>query len=42
MAFFRRFAYDANSGQCVEFIYSGCGGNRNKFASLEECGLHCG
>ncbi|KAF8567654.1 hypothetical protein P879_07395 [Paragonimus westermani] len=42
LAFFRRFAYDADSEQCIEFIYGGCGGNKNKFASLEECESQCG
>uniref|UniRef100_A0A8C3Y0F2 BPTI/Kunitz inhibitor domain-containing protein n=1 Tax=Catharus ustulatus TaxID=91951 RepID=A0A8C3Y0F2_CATUS len=30
-ALFRRFFFNASSQQCEEFIYGGCGGNRNNF-----------
>ncbi|XP_042235106.1 kielin/chordin-like protein isoform X4 [Homarus americanus] len=37
-----RFAYNAESGQCEEFLYGGCQGNANRFLSLEECQQECG
>ncbi|CAG0912323.1 unnamed protein product [Notodromas monacha] len=36
-----RFHYDAVKGQCIHFWYSGCGGNQNRFQSLNECQKHC-
>ncbi|KAF8567107.1 hypothetical protein P879_09419 [Paragonimus westermani] len=36
------FAYDARSGECVPFDYSGCGGNANRFRSMDECMKQCG
>ncbi|VDN15404.1 unnamed protein product, partial [Dibothriocephalus latus] len=32
-----RYGYDARSGKCIEFIYSGCGGNANNFFTEEGC-----
>ncbi|XP_077525773.1 uncharacterized protein LOC144137707 [Haemaphysalis longicornis] len=29
--------FDAATGTCEEFLYGGCGGNANRFASLAEC-----
>ena len=37
-----RYYYDVTTGQCVEFTYSGCGGNRNNFRSQEACVRACG
>uniref|UniRef100_A0A7E4W9T4 Papilin n=1 Tax=Panagrellus redivivus TaxID=6233 RepID=A0A7E4W9T4_PANRE len=34
--------FDQTSKKCVEFIYSGCGGNDNKFATFDECDETCG
>ncbi|KAF8563344.1 hypothetical protein P879_10220 [Paragonimus westermani] len=36
-----RYAYDARSGECVEFVYGGCRGNGNRFDSKEECEDQC-
>ncbi|KAA3670754.1 uncharacterized protein DEA37_0006623 [Paragonimus westermani] len=36
------FAYDARSGECVPFVYSGCGGNAERFRSMDECMKQCG
>ncbi|KAF6775958.1 hypothetical protein AHF37_04543 [Paragonimus kellicotti] len=36
------FAYDAQAGECVPFDYSGCGGNANRFPSMNECMKQCG
>ncbi|KAK0412085.1 hypothetical protein QR680_006028 [Steinernema hermaphroditum] len=36
-----RFYYDASSGKCNAFTYSGCGGNANNFQSLSSCEATC-
>uniref|UniRef100_A0A8B9FTB4 BPTI/Kunitz inhibitor domain-containing protein n=1 Tax=Amazona collaria TaxID=241587 RepID=A0A8B9FTB4_9PSIT len=38
-ALFRRFFFNASSQQCEEFIYGGCGGNRNNFETKGESQL---
>ncbi|XP_076352299.1 uncharacterized protein LOC143247753 isoform X2 [Tachypleus tridentatus] len=35
------YYYSPLSGQCETFLYSGCGGNRNNFISLQECQQQC-
>ncbi|KAF1525131.1 Eppin, partial [Eudyptes chrysocome] len=40
-ALFRRFFFNASSQQCEEFIYGGCGGNRNNFETEGECSQAC-
>ncbi|XP_065610175.1 kunitz-type protease inhibitor 4 [Cyrtonyx montezumae] len=40
-ALFIRFFYNVSSQQCEEFIYGGCGGNRNNFETLRECSQAC-
>lgn len=37
-----RYYYDAASGRCNPFTYSGCGGNANNFQSLASCQATCG
>lgn len=32
-----RWFFDREEGTCVQFIYGGCGGNRNNFESKEYC-----
>ena len=39
--YFPMYAYDSESGTCKEFIYGGCGGNDNRFSSLELCMEAC-
>ncbi|XP_041127550.1 amyloid-beta A4 protein-like isoform X1 [Polyodon spathula] len=41
-AMFPRWYFDLASGQCVQFIYGGCGGNRNNFETQEYCLSVCG
>ena len=36
-----RFFFDTNTGRCREFVYSGEGGNDNRFDSLQECKKVC-
>ncbi|OXB57602.1 hypothetical protein ASZ78_010564 [Callipepla squamata] len=40
-ALFIRFFYNVSSQQCEEFIYGGCGGNRNNFETMRECSQAC-
>jgi hypothetical protein len=41
-AFAPSFGFSAAEGKCVPFVYGGCGGNDNRFASLTECEARCG
>lgn len=36
-----RFAYNATSKQCEQFLYGGCGENANSFSSFESCFDKC-
>lgn len=35
------YYFNPNIGQCQPFVYSGCGGNENKFSSLAFCQVIC-
>lgn len=37
-----RWAYSQDRKACVQFIYGGCGGNRNRFLSETDCSDRCG
>jgi len=37
-----RFFYDADEGRCKLFVYSGCNGNKNRFATPWQCRDACG
>ncbi len=39
--YFEKFYFDQESGRCEKFVYGGCGGNGNNFASAEECQKKC-
>lgn len=36
------YYFDKDIGNCEVFTYSGCGGNRNRFTSKEQCSRQCG
>jgi len=38
---FKRFYYNQGANKCDEFLYGGCGGNKNNFMSLQECQEKC-
>ena len=37
----KRWFFDSTSGSCMTFRYGGCGGNDNRFKTLEECQARC-
>uniref|UniRef100_A0A8C8S7X8 BPTI/Kunitz inhibitor domain-containing protein n=1 Tax=Pelusios castaneus TaxID=367368 RepID=A0A8C8S7X8_9SAUR len=38
---FPRFFYNWSSHECEEFVYGGCGGNKNNFETKEDCLQTC-
>jgi hypothetical protein len=40
-AVFFRWYYDEQRGECLQFMWGGCGGNGNKFSSRSVCERHC-
>lgn len=36
------FFYDLEKRVCTSFVYTGCGGNENRFNSEEQCERQCG
>jgi len=38
----RAWYYDVLTGNCERFIYTGCGGNENRFNYMETCVMVCG
>lgn len=41
MAYKSRFRYKSDTNECIQFIYSGCGGNSNNFLTKESCEEAC-
>ncbi|ETN86339.1 Kunitz/Bovine pancreatic trypsin inhibitor domain protein [Necator americanus] len=37
----KRYGFDKKEGKCVEFVFGGCGGNRNNFETKEACEKEC-
>ncbi|XP_076464212.1 papilin-like isoform X2 [Babylonia areolata] len=42
MAYIPSFFFNSTSGQCQSFVYGGCGGNQNRFPSVQACQAACG
>ncbi|CAB4056301.1 unnamed protein product [Lepeophtheirus salmonis] len=40
-AYIEKWTYDKKSGKCVQFIYGGCFGTKNNFASKADCENTC-
>uniref|UniRef100_A0A1I8BS33 Kunitz/Bovine pancreatic trypsin inhibitor domain protein n=1 Tax=Meloidogyne hapla TaxID=6305 RepID=A0A1I8BS33_MELHA len=38
---FHRFGYETLTNRCTKFVYGGCGGNGNNFASIDDCRVAC-
>jgi hypothetical protein len=36
-----RFYFNAATGACEQFVYGGCGGNDNRFETMEACQAAC-
>lgn len=41
-AYLPRYHHDPATGTCERFVYGGCGGNANNYATLPECEAACG
>ena len=40
-AYILMWAYDKDRNRCLQFVYTGCGGNANRFDTQEECEGRC-
>lgn len=40
-ALFYKYFYNSETGKCEQFIYGGCGGNENRFATQQGCEEYC-
>ena len=40
-AYIPSYFYNVTSKRCDKFIYGGCGGNANRFSSLDQCQATC-
>uniref|UniRef100_A0A914HT32 Uncharacterized protein n=1 Tax=Globodera rostochiensis TaxID=31243 RepID=A0A914HT32_GLORO len=38
---FHRYGYDSDTNRCNQFMYGGCSGNGNNFATLADCQVAC-
>ncbi len=41
-AYMPSYGFDTAKGECVQFIYGGCEGNKNRFETLDACEDVCG
>ncbi|XP_052769423.1 papilin-like [Mya arenaria] len=41
LAYFPKYGFNSATCQCEKFIYGGCGGNGNRFDTIEECESKC-
>ncbi len=41
-AAFLRYHFDGDTGSCEPFVWGGCGGNENRFDTLDDCMHACG
>ncbi|KAL0841125.1 hypothetical protein ABMA28_014882 [Loxostege sticticalis] len=41
LAMFHMYYYNLNEGTCKPFVYGGCGGNMNRFKTMQECMTEC-
>lgn len=42
LAYFPSYYYNSSIGECQFFVYGGCGGNANRFKTIDECIARCG
>ncbi|XP_065917768.1 uncharacterized protein [Dysidea avara] len=42
LAYFPSYFYNSTSRMCEMFVYGGCGGNENRFSTIEDCQAACG
>ena len=40
-ASFTNYYFNMETKKCEEFVYGGCGGNANRFETMEECAQVC-
>ena len=41
-AFIDSWFFNPGTGKCERFVYGGCGGNANRFATRQDCENRCG
>lgn len=41
VGYFLRFRYNDKTNDCEEFVYGGCGGNKNNYPDEESCAAAC-